>query len=117
MLRLFFTFAKTKLNMNRIERFKLERKIIYFSQLTFFVSGICGIFLSIKNFEFYGLLTSIFLIAMSVIFYNISVAQKIKIGKDLQNVFDEDVLSKQPRRIRRKVLRNTKKWHSTNKAN
>lgn len=103
--------------MNRIERFKLERKIIYFSQLTFFVSGICGIFLSIKNSEFYGLLTSFFLIAMSVLFYNISIAQKIKIGKDLQDVFDGDMLSKQPRRIRRKVLRNTKKWRSTNKAN
>ena len=103
--------------MNRIERYKLERKIIYFSQLTFFVSGICGIILSIKNSEFYGLLTSIFLIALSVIFYNISIAQKIQIGKDLQNVFDDDMLSKQSRRVRRKVLRNTKKWHSTNKAN
>jgi hypothetical protein len=103
--------------MNRIERFKLESKIIYFAQLTFFVSGIYGFISSVKNSEFYELLTSIFLIAMSVVFYNISVAQKIKIGKDLQNVFDEDVLSKHPRRIRRKVLRNTKKWRSTNKAN
>lgn len=103
--------------MNRIERFKLERKIIYFSQLTFFVSGICGIILCYINFSILALLTTIFLIALSVMFYNISVAQKIQIGKDLKNVFDEDVLSKQPRRVRRKVLRNTKKWHFTNKVN
>ena len=103
--------------MNRIERFKLERKIIYFSQLTFFVSGICGMFLCYINFSILALLTTIFLIALSVMFYNISVAQKIQIGKDLQNVFDDDMLSKQPRRVRRKVLRNTKKWHSTNKVN